>query len=131
MTYRLSKYKIRYTKVKDYQSFIYGEIKNDFKFGRWSGEEHLRFLEGFRAFGKNWKDISNYVGRRSEIQVRTHAQKYFTRGQCTDMGAYLDSYNGVTNWLDTMDEILGISDFKEISNVLHDRNNMVYWEKKM
>ena len=101
-------YKSRYIKVNDCQSFIDEEIKNEFKYGRWSGEEHLRFLEGFRAFGKNWEDISNYVGRRSKIQVETHAQKYFTKYQCTDMGAYLDSYNGVADWTDTMDFLLGM-----------------------
>jgi len=46
--------------------------------GRWSGEEHKRFLAGLDQFGTgNWKKITDMVGTRSCTQIRTHAQKYF------------------------------------------------------
>jgi len=46
--------------------------------GRWSAEEHKRFLAGLDQFGTgNWKKITDMVGTRSCTQIRTHAQKYF------------------------------------------------------
>lgn len=46
--------------------------------GRWSSDEHKRFLAGLDQFGTgNWKKITDMVGTRSCTQIRTHAQKYF------------------------------------------------------
>jgi len=46
--------------------------------GRWSANEHKRFLAGLDQFGTgNWKKITDMVGTRSCTQIRTHAQKYF------------------------------------------------------
>jgi len=47
--------------------------------GRWTKEEHQRFVEGLRKFGKNWKKVEEYVGTRSGPQIRSHAQKFFIR----------------------------------------------------
>lgn len=46
--------------------------------GRWSSDEHKRFLAGLDRYGTgNWKKITEMVGTRSCTQIRTHAQKYF------------------------------------------------------
>jgi len=34
---------------------------------------------GIEKFGKNWKKIQQYVSTRSGTQIRSHAQKYFTK----------------------------------------------------
>jgi len=47
--------------------------------GRWLPEEHRLFLEGLERFGKKWTKISAYIGTRTAMQVRTHAQKYFQK----------------------------------------------------
>ncbi len=47
--------------------------------GRWTGEEHNRFLQGLQQHGKVWKSIATVVKTRSIVQVRTHAQKYFMK----------------------------------------------------
>ncbi|CAM9509982.1 unnamed protein product [Ectocarpus fasciculatus] len=51
--------------------------------GRWTRDEHERFLSVAGQLGKkkeSWKWISKYVvTTRSPAQVRTHAQKYFQR----------------------------------------------------
>jgi len=47
--------------------------------GRWTGEEHSRFLQGLQEHGKVWKSIATVVKTRSIVQVRTHAQKYFMK----------------------------------------------------
>nr|CCA14648.1 conserved hypothetical protein [Albugo laibachii Nc14] len=47
--------------------------------GRWSFNEHERFLAGFRAYGHKWKRVQQVVRTRSVTQVRTHAQKYLLK----------------------------------------------------
>mmetsp|Transcript_1012 Transcript_1012/g.2248 ORF Transcript_1012/g.2248 Transcript_1012/m.2248 type:complete len:359 (-) Transcript_1012:84-1160(-) len=52
----------------------------------WTPEEHQKFLEGLAKFGSNdslgpggAELISLYMGTRSVLQVRSHAQKHFLR----------------------------------------------------
>jgi SHAQKYF class myb-like DNA-binding protein len=47
--------------------------------GRWTADEHERFLEGFRIHGHKWKRVQQVVRSRSVTQVRTHAQKYLLK----------------------------------------------------
>ena len=47
--------------------------------GRWTKEEHQKFVESLRKFGKNWKQVEEYVGTRNGAQIRSHAQKFFNR----------------------------------------------------
>jgi SHAQKYF class myb-like DNA-binding protein len=64
--------------------------------GRWTKEEHNKFIDGLRKYGKNWKLIEDYVNTRSGSQIRSHAQKFFSRleKQCNiskgDVFKYLD-----------------------------------------
>jgi len=46
----------------------------------WTNDEHMRFLEGIRLYGRGkWKKVSQVVGTRSAAQCQSHAQKYFIR----------------------------------------------------
>ena len=47
--------------------------------GRWTYEEHLKFIEAIIKYGKKWKDIQNYIGSRCTSQIRSHAQKFFIK----------------------------------------------------
>lgn len=49
------------------------------KTGRWTEEEHARFLHGLERFGKKWTKVADIVGTRTTVQVRSHAQKYFQK----------------------------------------------------
>lgn len=53
------------------------------KEGRWAEEEHQKFLEAMKLYGKNWRLIQHYVGTRNAAQARSHAQKYFAKLQKT------------------------------------------------
>lgn len=45
----------------------------------WSDDEHKRFLEAVKLYGKNWSEITRYVGSRSRQSVYSHAQKFRKR----------------------------------------------------
>jgi SHAQKYF class myb-like DNA-binding protein len=48
--------------------------------GRWTAEEHQWFLKGLEMFqGPSWGEIARLIGTRTSTQVRTHAQKFFTK----------------------------------------------------
>ena len=47
--------------------------------GRWSKNEHKKFLEAIKLYGKNWQKEHKYVGTRNSTQARSHAQKYFAK----------------------------------------------------
>ena len=45
----------------------------------WSDEEHERFIEAVKLYGKNWSEITNYISTRSRQSVYSHAQKFRKR----------------------------------------------------
>lgn len=47
--------------------------------GKWTDEEHEKFLEGLKLYGKNWNMIRTHVGTRTCPQTRSHAQKFFRK----------------------------------------------------
>ena len=47
--------------------------------GRWTYEEHIRFLKGCLLYGNNWKKVENYVKSRTSSQIRSHAQKFLIK----------------------------------------------------
>lgn len=49
--------------------------------GRWTAEEHKKFVDALKKFGKQWKKVEEYIKTRSGAQIRSHAQKYFLKIQ--------------------------------------------------
>jgi len=47
--------------------------------GRWTREEHEAFLEGLKMHGREWKKVAQKITSRTSAQIRSHAQKYFTK----------------------------------------------------
>ena len=57
------------------------QLKNDLNHceGRWTHEEHIRFLKGCLLYSNNWKKVESYVQSRTSTQIRSHAQKYLIK----------------------------------------------------
>ena len=54
-------------------------INNQFHTGRWTEEEHKKFIEGILEYGNEWKKVQQIIKTRSSTQARSHAQKFFLR----------------------------------------------------
>ncbi|KAE9615815.1 putative transcription factor MYB-HB-like family [Lupinus albus] len=51
----------------------------------WTEQEHDKFLEALQItlyeFDRDWRKIEAFVGSKTVIQIRSHAQKYFLKVQ--------------------------------------------------
>ena len=81
--------------------------------GRWKLDEHMRFIEGLKNLGNQWRKIKKYVGTRSTNQVRSHAQKYFLK-----LKTFKDINLGIDFTVDTI---------KNFTNII---NKIKEYEKK-
>eukprot|EP00873_Tetraselmis_striata_P021656 jgi/Tetstr1/441920/TSEL_030127.t1 len=46
---------------------------------RWTDKEHELFLEAVKLYGREWPKIEEHIGTKTAIQIRSHAQKFFTK----------------------------------------------------
>ena len=80
----LGKKKIRFEIEKEPDTIKDNKIPQKFIFinylkGHWSSEENKRFIEAIVKYGTNWEKVHNEVKTRSQIQIRSHAQKFYLR----------------------------------------------------
>ena len=52
---------------------------DNYNMGRWTPDEHHKFIQAMYLYGNEWKRVQEYIGSRSSTQARSHAQKFFIR----------------------------------------------------
>jgi SHAQKYF class myb-like DNA-binding protein len=52
---------------------------NNFNNGRWTEEEHKKFIQSILLYGNEWRNVEKFIGTRSSTQARSHAQKFFEK----------------------------------------------------
>ena len=55
------------------------DAKNTYNDGRWTLEEKKLFDEAIKEYGPKWSDLAKVIKTRTNEQIRSHAQKRFTR----------------------------------------------------
>ncbi|KAK6155647.1 hypothetical protein DH2020_009895 [Rehmannia glutinosa] len=55
----------------------------------WTEPEHDKFLEALQLFDRDWKKIEAFIGSKTVIQIRSHAQKYFLKVQKSGTNEHL------------------------------------------
>ena len=74
--------------------------------GRWSYEEHIKFIESFVNYGKKWNIIQKYIGTRSCKQIISHAQKFFLRLKRLNTDNY--NFNFRKNNIQSLSNIINV-----------------------
>ncbi|KAH7434734.1 hypothetical protein KP509_06G032400 [Ceratopteris richardii] len=63
---------------------------------KWTDEEHQKFLEALKLYGRSWHQIKEYIGTKTTVQIRSHAQKFFVKLNTLQVEKGASGLNGET-----------------------------------
>lgn len=87
--------------------------KNAYNSGRWSIDEHKRFVEAIVKFGNDWRNVQRYIRTRSSTQSRSHSQKFFMK--LANLSSL--SFKNITS-LNSLAKTLNEKELQEMLNML-------------
>lgn len=64
--------------------------KTQYNIGRWTEDEHRRFIEAILKHGNEWKAVQRHIKSRSSTQSRSHSQKFFLKIKNYDIFDFKD-----------------------------------------
>ena len=114
LTKKNIRFKLKRNKIKK----IFEKTKSNK--GRWTKEEHDKFLDGIVQYGCNWIKVDRLIKTRIIIQVRSHAQKFFKKLKICkdeDLGIYFTS-DSICNIKDMINHIKSVNNNYNIKNIL-------------
>lgn len=79
--YRFKKFIITLTHQKQKKTHL---SKAESQNGRWTKEEHTRFIDAIIKYGNDWKKVQRHVATRTSTQARSHAQKFLMKLKRSD-----------------------------------------------
>ena len=103
--------------------------------GRWTKEEHDKFLDGIVQYGINWKKVKTFINSRTSVQVRSHAQKFYKKlKMCKDEQLGIDftkdDISSIKDMIYQIKEKKGNYSIKYILNYLSDKFDHIKKAKK-
>lgn len=86
--------------------------------GRWTFDEHIKFIEALIKYGKRWKQVQKYINTRSSAQTRSHAQKFLLKLKMIKQTKFNFDFanNKIKNLSDALEEIKRKKDNNEDEN---------------
>ena len=104
-------------KNKKLNSLSFQNNNSDSSNGRWTKEEHNRFIEAIIKFGNDWKKVQKYVSTRTSTQARSHAQKFLLKLRNSDFFKKKNIDKNLS-WAKTIQFIKNNFTNEELENIL-------------
>ena len=79
--------------------------KENLKEGKWSYDEHIKFIIAYVNYRKRYELIDKFISSRNIIQIRSHAQKFFKKLKQMQNNEYDFSSDEIKNLFDIIDII--------------------------
>ena len=86
--------------------------------GRWTKDEHNKFIEAIILYGNDWKKVQKHVSTRTGTQARSHAQKFLMKLKQCDM-IVKKKINLNMSWAKSIQIIKNEFNNDELNKLLH------------